>query len=182
MAAFDTHKAVKALCSAGFDDAQAEAVVDQINGAIHENVATKTDIEKLATKEELRDDTVRLATKADLERFATKVDLERFATKEELREEVANLATKADLERFATKVDLERFAAKEELREEIGNLSTKEELREEVANLATQEQLTHETEKLKLLIDISTSKNLKYIVGAAGAVVGVTKLFDLLFA
>ncbi len=151
MAAFDTHKAVKALCSAGFDDAQAEAVVDQINGAIHENVATKTDIEKLATKEELRDDTVRLATKADLERFATKVDLE-------------------------------RFAAKEELREEIGNLSTKEELREEVANLATQEQLTHETEKLKLLIDISTSKNLKYIVGAAGAVVGVTKLFDLLFA
>ena len=169
MAAFDTHKAVKALCSAGFDDAQAEAVVDQINGAIHENVATKTDIEKLATKEELRDDTVRLATKADLERFATKVDLERFATKEELREEVANLSTKADLERFATKVDLERFAAKEELREEI-------------ANLATQEQLTHETEKLKLLIDISTSKNLKYIVGAAGAVVGVTKLFDLLFA
>ena len=151
MAAFDTHKAVKALCSAGFDDAQAEAVVDQINGAIHENVATKTDIEKLATKEELRDDTVRLATKADLEGFATKVDLERFATKEELREE-------------------------------IGNLSTKEELREEVANLATQEQLTHETEKLKLLIDISTSKNLKYIVGAAGAVVGVTKLFDLLFA
>ena len=138
MAAFDTHKAVKALCSAGFDDAQAEAVVDQINGAIHENVATKTDIEKLATKEELRDDTVRLATKADLERFATKVDLERFATKEELREEVANLAT--------------------------------------------QEQLTHETEKVKLLIDISTSKNLKYIVGAAGAVVGVTKLFDLLFA
>ena len=151
MAAFDTHKAVKALCSAGFDDAQAEAVVDQINGAIHENVATKTDIEKLATKEELRDDTVRLATKADLEGFATKVDLERFATKEELREE-------------------------------IGNLSTKEELREEVANLATQEQLTHETEKLKLLIDISTSKNLKYIVGAAGAVVGVTQLFDLLFA
>ena len=108
-------------------------MVDQINGAIHENVATKTDIEKLATKAELRDDTV-------------------------------------------------RFATKEELREEIGNLSTKEELREEVANLATQEQLTHETEKLKLLIDISTSKNLKYIVGAAGAVVGVTKLFDLLFA
>ena len=116
MAAFDTHKAVKALCSAGFDDAQAEAVVDQINGAIHENVATKTDIEKLATKEELRDDTVRLATKADLERFATKVDLERFATKEELREEVANLATKADLERFATKDDLRQEAEKFELR------------------------------------------------------------------
>ena len=33
MPAFDTHKAVKALCEAGFDDVQAEAVVDQINGA-----------------------------------------------------------------------------------------------------------------------------------------------------
>ncbi len=151
MAAFDTHKAVKALCSAGFDDAQAEAVVDQINGAIHENVATRTDIDKLATKEELR-------------------------------EGVASLATKADLERCASKVDLERFATKEELREEVANLATKEELREEVASLATKEELIHATEKLELRIDIATSKNLKYIVGAAGAVVGVTKLFDLLFA
>ena len=134
MAAFDTHKAVKALCSAGFDDAQAEAVVDQISGAIHENVATKTDIEKLATREELREDTARLATKTDLERFATKTDLQRFATK-------------TDLERYATKQDL-----------------------------------NHATEKLELRIDIATSKNLKYIVGAAGAVVGLTKLFDLLFA
>ncbi len=182
MAAFDTHKAVKALCSAGFDDAQAEAVVDQINGAIHENVATRTDIDKLATKEELREEAASLATKADLERCASKVDLERFATKEELRDEVANLATKANLERCASKVDLERFATKEELREEVANLATKEELREEVANLATKEELIHATEKLELRIDIATSKNLKYIVGAAGAVVGVTKLFDLLFA
>ena len=82
MPAFDTHKAVKALSSAGFDNAQAEAVVDQISGAVNENVATKTDVERLATREELRDEVVRLATKADLERFATK---------EELRQEVAEL-------------------------------------------------------------------------------------------
>ena len=42
--AFDTHRAVKALRSAGFSDAQAEAVTEQISTAIGENVATKSDI------------------------------------------------------------------------------------------------------------------------------------------
>ena len=88
MPAFDTHKAVKALCSAGFDDTQAEAVVDQINGAINENVATKTDLEKLPTKEELRQEITKLATRADVERCATR---------EELRQEIAKLATRTDV-------------------------------------------------------------------------------------
>ena len=38
--AFDTHKAVKALCDAGFDASQAEAVTEQIGIAIGENLAT----------------------------------------------------------------------------------------------------------------------------------------------
>ena len=42
--AFDTHRAVKALRGAGFSDAQAEAVTEQISTAIGENVATKSDI------------------------------------------------------------------------------------------------------------------------------------------
>ena len=98
MPLFDTHKAVKALSHAGFDDAQAEAVVEQINEAVNENVATKTDLDRFATKE-------------DLERFAARLDLDRFATKEDLK----LYATKLDLERFATKEDLERFATKEDL-------------------------------------------------------------------
>ena len=105
MPAFDTHKAVKALSSAGFDNAQAEAVVDQISGAVSENVATKVDLDRFATKEDLD----RFATKEDLDRFATKVDLDRFATRE-------------DLERFATKEDLERYATKEDLRQEVEKL------------------------------------------------------------
>ena len=40
---FDTHKAVKALKQAGFDDSQAEAVVATVGDAIGENVATKGD-------------------------------------------------------------------------------------------------------------------------------------------
>ena len=107
MPLFDTHKAVKALSHAGFDDTQAEAVVEQIHEAVNENVATKTDLDRFATN----DDFERFVAKLDLERFATKQDLERFATKQDLE----RFATKEDLERFATKEDLERFATKEEL-------------------------------------------------------------------
>ena len=97
MPVFDTHKAVKALCHAGFDDTQAEAVVEQINEAVNENVATKTDLDRFATKE-------------DFERFATKEDLERFATKDDLERWADKFATKEDVERWADK-----FATKEDV-------------------------------------------------------------------
>lgn len=42
--AFDTHKAVKALKGAGFDDTQAEAVVATVGDAIGGDVATKSDL------------------------------------------------------------------------------------------------------------------------------------------
>lgn len=65
-------------------------------------LATKADLERFATKDDLRNAVRGLATKEDLERFATKVDLDRYATK-------------ADLERFATKEDSERFPTKEDV-------------------------------------------------------------------
>lgn len=104
MPAFDTHKAVKELCRAGFDDAQAEAVVDQIHGAVNENVATKADIEKLATREELRDVIANLATKGELSDAITKL-----ATKDELREEITKLHSKLDStsERFELRLTAE---------------------------------------------------------------------------
>ena len=48
--AFDTHKAVKALREAGFDDLQAEAVTDQISAATGENLVTKDDLENAVEK------------------------------------------------------------------------------------------------------------------------------------
>ena len=82
MPAFDTHQAVKALRQAGFDDAKAEAVVDQINGAITENLVIKADL-------------------AETERnLATRIDA--CATKEDLAETERKLAAGID----ATKVDL----------------------------------------------------------------------------
>ena len=52
--AFDTHKAVKALREAGFEDAQAEAVIEQMRVALGENVATKDDLEKLELRMTLK--------------------------------------------------------------------------------------------------------------------------------
>lgn len=43
-AVFDTLKAVKALKEAGFDDAQAEALVQTVGEAVTETVATKADL------------------------------------------------------------------------------------------------------------------------------------------
>lgn len=52
--AFDAHASVKALRRAGFDDAQAEAVTEQINAAIRENLVTKDYLENAVERLELR--------------------------------------------------------------------------------------------------------------------------------
>ena len=121
--AFDTHKAVKALCNAGFNGDQAEAVVEQINGAVNENVATKADLAQLATKEEIA----------------------KLATKEELREAVAKLATKEEVAKLATKEELEKL-------------------------------------ELRLLAQMQKQANtyLKYLIVFAAAVVGLSKMLDIL--
>ena len=102
--AFDTHKAVKALCNAGFNGAQAEAVVEQINGAVNENLATKADLARLVHREEFSDElqgaVIKLATKEEIAKLATKEEIAKLATKVELREAVAKLATKEELEKL----------------------------------------------------------------------------------
>ena len=82
--AFDTHKAVKELCSAGFDDTQAEALVEQINGAFVGSVATKADVERLVTRDEFRETVAELATKEEVAKLATKEEVAKLATKDEL--------------------------------------------------------------------------------------------------
>lgn len=50
MLAFDTHRAVKALCEAGAAEPLAEAVVATVGEAIGGNVATKADIAEVQTE------------------------------------------------------------------------------------------------------------------------------------
>ena len=94
----DTLKAARRLRDEfGFDERQATGIVETLaegmSGSL-DQLATKADLERFATKEDLANLRAEMATKADLERFATKTDLEGFATK-------------ADLERFATKAEHE---------------------------------------------------------------------------
>ena len=99
--AFDTHKVVKDLKRAGFNDEQAEAVVSAVGEAVGENVATKADLELVATKTDIQ---------AALEPYATKTDLrttlEPYATKADLRTTLEPYATKADIQE--TKAEIYR--------------------------------------------------------------------------
>ena len=80
--AFNTHEAVKALKSSGFNEKQAESVVETINKAVNETVATKADLAILG---------------ADLEVQGAKIEALR-ETVEGIKENIAkNMATKADL-------------------------------------------------------------------------------------
>ena len=79
---FNTHKAVKALKSSGFDEKQAEAVVETIDKAVNETVATKSDLAILG---------------ADLEVQGVKIDALRETVKGIQENIDKNMATKADL-------------------------------------------------------------------------------------
>ena len=164
--AFDTHKAVKELCGAGFNDAQAEAVVEQINTAYSENVATKTDVDRLATKDELREAVEKLATKDELREA-----VEKLATKDELREAVEKLATKEEIARLATK---------EELREAVEKLATKDELREAVEKLATKDELEKLELRMSAQLERQATVYLRYLIAAAAGIVAVSKALDVL--
>ena len=85
--AFDTLKAAKSLKAAGFDEAQAEAVVATVGDAVREQTAP------LATSAAAIAD--RMATKDDIANMATKDDVARMVTKDEfamLADKVATIS------------------------------------------------------------------------------------------
>ncbi|MDE0155457.1 MAG: DUF1640 domain-containing protein [Gammaproteobacteria bacterium] len=83
---FDTLKAAQELKKTGFEDRQAEAVVETISKAVSETVATKADLQLVRSE---------MATKADLQLLRSDVEL--------LRSE---MATKADLQLLRSDVEL----------------------------------------------------------------------------
>ncbi len=88
MAVFDTHKAVKTLTAAGFNETQAEAPIGAV-GESHEALATKADLQDLAqmTKTEIQALDIRIqaldmhlqalaqSTKADLKDLELRLTL-----------------------------------------------------------------------------------------------------------
>ncbi len=101
---FDTHKAVKDLQEAGFDEAQAEAVVSTLGTAIVGNVATKQDVNDI--RSEIQDIRANVATKQDVNDIRSEIQDIRAnaATKQDvndIRSEIqdirANAATKQEV-------------------------------------------------------------------------------------
>ena len=85
--AIDTLRITRKLESAGVDRRQAEAHAEALNEVVvteYSELATKTDLERFPTRDELREELERFADK-----FATK-----FATKEELKAGLAQLETR----------------------------------------------------------------------------------------
>ena len=88
---FDTLKAAQELRKTGFEDRQAEAVVETISKAVSETVATKADLQLVRSE---------MATNADLQLLRSDVELLRSDV-ELLRSE---MATKADLQLLRSEV------------------------------------------------------------------------------
>ena len=90
--AFDTHKAVTALKQAGFEEAQAEAVVNTMGEALGGNVATKADLTEVRAVLEADMTAMKAALETDI--AAVKADIEQLRS-----ETKADLATmRADME------------------------------------------------------------------------------------
>ena len=84
--AFDTLKAAKSLKAAGFDEAQAEAVVATVGDAVRGHTAPLAN-----TAASIAD---RMATKDDIADMATKDDVAKMVTKDEFAMLVDKVATK----------------------------------------------------------------------------------------
>ena len=144
---FNTHKAAKALKSSGFDEKQAEAVVETIDKAVNETVATKADLAILG---------------ADLEVQGVKIEALR-ETVEGIKENIAkNVATKADLAILGA--DLEVQGAKiEALRETVEgikeniakNVATKADLKAQGVDIANLETRMMRMMWLQLMVMVS---------------------------
>ena len=89
--AFDTHKAVTVLKQAGFEETQAEAVVNTMGEALGGNVATKADLTEVRAALEADMTAMKAALETDI--AAVKADIEQLRS-----ETKADLATmRADM-------------------------------------------------------------------------------------
>ena len=122
-AIFDTYQAVNELRDAGFNEAQAAAMVTAMCRVLGGNLATKEDLailrQDMATKADIRDMATKaevaavrqeMATKAEVavmrQEMATKADIRDMATKAEVAAVRQEMATKADVHAMEAKLTI----------------------------------------------------------------------------
>ena len=71
---FDTHRAVKNLEEAGFEESQAEAVVDMVGSAVGENVATSSDLRAFSDSTTIRLDGFEQRIESRLDGFEQRIE------------------------------------------------------------------------------------------------------------
>ena len=82
--AFDTLKAAKALREAGFEEAQAEAVVSTVSSAINENVASKDDLARVEASLDNKIEQVRTELKQVRTELKTGIEQVRIELKNDI--------------------------------------------------------------------------------------------------
>ena len=92
----DTHKAVKALIDAGFNEAQAEAIVE----TRHSELATKTDLQALEQSIEARFQALEQSTRADIQALeqSTRADIQALEQSTRADIQVLEQSTKTDFQ------------------------------------------------------------------------------------
>ena len=98
---FDTYKAVGELREAGFNEAQAAAMVTAMCNVLGGNLATKEDIKDMATKAEVAAVRQEIAAKEDFAAVRREI-----ATKEDFAAIRQEMVTKADLHAMAAKLTI----------------------------------------------------------------------------
>ena len=147
--AIDTLRITRKLESVGVDRRQAEAHAEALNEVAvteYSELATKTDLERFASREDLHEALAKFITKEDLQEALAK-----FVTKEDLQEALAKFITKEDLQEA-----LAKFVTKEDLQEALAKFVTKEDLREALAKYATKEDLARLETRMFRLWAVST--------------------------
>ena len=148
---FDTYKAVRQLREAGFDESQAAAMVSTMCDVLGGNLATKEDIQDMATKADVAAVRQEMATKEDLtavrQEMATKAEVaavrREMATKEDLAAVRQEMATKEELasvrREMATKEDIASVRREMATKEDIASVRREMDSKPDKADLHAQE-------------------------------------------
>ena len=167
---FDTHKAVKALQTAGFTDHQAEAVVETVGTAMGENLATKADLE-IALQP--------MVTKADLD-AALDAALEPMVSKADLEIALQPMVTKADLD-AALDAALEPMVSKAELEIALQPMVTKADLNAALEPMVSKAELEMALQPIKAEL-VALEQRMTIKLGAfVAAGVGFLAVFEKVF-
>lgn len=97
---FDTHRAVKSLEEAGFEESQAEAVVEMVRSAIGDNVATSSDLRSSEQQSAVRMDAFEEQATARMDTFE-----ERFTARMDTFEQNVTARMDAFEERIETRLN-----------------------------------------------------------------------------